>query len=137
MSTPPPLQHIVRVRQSSDYEFVRRGLMDEVLINANQLENSVQKATACLWKTTIPFTVDPVLWRFQVPEWWRSAKGVTKKNYTSLGQAYTKGTKLTMASGPLMQVVPSDAEWARIAANIIEYGQRRLIDVPAQITAFD
>jgi hypothetical protein len=111
--------------------------MDEVLINANQLENSVQKATACLWRTTIPFTVDPVLWRFQVPAWWRNAKGVTKKNYLSLGQAYTKGTKLTMASGPLMQVVPSDAEWARIAANIVEYGQRRLIDVPAQITAFD
>jgi hypothetical protein len=133
----PPLQHIVRVRTGTDYEYVHPGLMDEILINANQLENSLQKATACLWKTTIPFAVDPVLWRFQVPAWWQDSEGETKKNYTQLGQEYTKGTQVRLASGPLLDVVPTDADWVRIAANIVEYEQRRLLDVPAQMTTFD
>lgn len=133
----PPLQHIVRVRTGTDYDYVRPGLMDEILINANQLENSLQKATACLWKTTIPFTVDPVLWRFQVPAWWQNSDGETKKNYARLGQEYTKGTPVRLASGPLLDVVSTDAQWAKIATNVVEYEQRRLVDVPAQLTTFD
>lgn len=136
MST-PPLQHIVRVRTTSDLKFVRPGLMDEILVNANQLENSVQSTATCLWMTTIPFAVDPVLWRFQVPAWWRRSDGNTKRNYAELGRAYTKGTDIRVASGPLADVVPTDTDWTTLAANVITYEQARLLDVPAQLTAFD
>src|SRR5207302_6337152 len=96
-----PLHHIVRVRSSDDLTYVSQGLMDEVLVNANQLENSIQATTAALWKTTLPFSVDPVLWRFQVPAWSRNLKGDTKRNYKRLAAAYTKGLGVTLGSEPL------------------------------------
>lgn len=43
------LHHIVRIRQPDDFDYVRNGLMDEVVVNANQLENSVQSTAAVLW----------------------------------------------------------------------------------------
>lgn len=128
-----PLHHIVRVRRSDDLTFVRQGLMDEVVINANQLENSVQSTAACLGKTTLPFTIDPVLWRFQAPKWWRNNKGETKKNYTRLGAAYLKGTGIDIAAGSLLETVPSDVEWHALAANVIEYQRTRLLSVPTQL----
>src|SRR5208282_4774090 len=97
-----PLHHILRVRSSDDLTYVGPGLMDEIVVNANQLENSIQATTACLWRTTLPFSVDPVLWRFQVPAWsFRNADGETKRNYKRLGQAYAKGTGITLGSTPL------------------------------------
>lgn len=133
----PPLQHIVRVRTTADLKFIRPGLMDETLVNANQLENSVQSTAACLWTTTLPFAVDPVLWRFQVPEWWRRNDGETKKNYAALGKAYTRGTDIKLASGPLVDVVPDDSAWMKLAANVMGYEDTRLLNVPAQLAAFD
>jgi hypothetical protein len=111
--------------------------MDEILVNANQLENSIQSTAACLWITTIPFAVDPVLWRFQVPEWWRLSDGETKRNYAKLGKAYTEGSDIKLAAGPLVDVVPTEADWTKLAANVIGYEQSRLRNVPAQLTAFD
>jgi hypothetical protein len=133
----PPLQHIVRVRTTADLKFVHPGLMDEILVNANQLENSVQSTAACLWTTTLPFAVDPVLWRFQVPQWWRRSDGETKRNYAELGKAYTKGSDIKLATGPLVEVVLTEADWRKLAANVIEYERSRLLNVPAQLTAFD
>lgn len=132
-----PLHHIVRVRTSDDLTFVSPGLMDEVIVNANELENSVQSTAACLWKTTVPFAVDPVLWRFQVPKWWRNEKGNTKRNYTRLANAYAKGTSIKMAAGPLLETVPSDDEWRTLAANIIGYQRARLLGVPTQLDLLD
>src|SRR5271155_1870333 len=100
-----PLHHIVRVRNSDDLTYVRNGLMDEVTVNANQLENSIQSTAACLWKTELPFSVDPVLWRFQLPAWSRNAKGDTKHNYQRLGKEYSRGMDLTLGSGPLLDAV--------------------------------
>ena len=107
--------------------------MDEVVVNANQLENSAQSTAACLWKTTMPFAVDPVLWRFQVPKWWRNEKGETKRNYNRLATAYSKGTSIKMARGPLLETVASDDEWRILAANVIRYQQNRLLGVPTQL----
>lgn len=132
-----PLHHIVRVRRTDDLDFARPGLMDEIVVNANQLENSVQSTAAFLWRTTVPFMVDPVLWRFQIPAWWRNAKGETKRNYTRLGSAYAKGTSVRIAEGPLVDTVSSDDDWRVLAANVIEYERSRLRGVPTQLDLFD
>lgn len=107
--------------------------MDEVIVNANQLENSAQSTAACLWKTTVPFAVDPVLWRFQEPKWWRNEKGETKRNYNRLATAYSRGTSIKMAGGPLLETVASDDEWRILAANVLRYQQNRLLGVPTQL----
>jgi hypothetical protein len=133
----PPLHHIVRVRTSDDLTYVSPGLMDEVIVNANQLENSAQSTAACLWRTTLPFAVDPVLWRFQVPRWWRNEKGETKRNYNRLAAAYSKDTSIKMAAGPLLETVASDEEWRTLAGNVIRYQRNRLHAVPTQLDLLD
>src|ERR1700719_571927 len=132
-----PLHHIVRVRRSDDLTFVNAALMDEIVINANQLENSAQSTAACLHKTTLPFTVDPVLWRFQLPKWWRNEKDETKKNYRRLGAAYVRGTSIKIASGSLLDPVPGDDECRILASNVIEYQRGRLLGVPTQLDLLD
>lgn len=129
----PALHHMVRVRTSDDLTFVSAGLMDEILINANQLENSAQSTATCLTRTGLPFSVDPVLWRFQVPAWWRTAAGATKRNYRRLAEAYTKGTTVDLPGGPLLEVVTNDDDWRRLAANVVEYQRQRLLIAPAQL----
>lgn len=131
--TRTPLHHIVRVRSSDDLTYVSQGLMDEVVVNANQLENSIQATTAALWKTTLPFSVDPVLWRFQVPAWAQKADGDTKRNYKRLGAAYTKGIGITLGAAPLLNTVATDDQWCRLAANVVAYQRDRLHDVPTQL----
>lgn len=128
-----PLHHQVRVRSSDDLTYVRQGLMDEVVVNANQMENSILSTTATLWRTTLPFSVDPVLWRFQVPAWSRNGKGDTKRNYVRLGQAYSRGTNLNLGEGPLVENVANDDQWRTIARNVIEYQRDRLRNVPTQL----
>jgi len=128
-----PLHHIVRVRSSDDLTYVSQGLMDEVMVNANQLENSIQATAAALWKTTLPFSVDPVLWRFQVPAWSHKGTGDTKRNYKRLGAAYTKGIGMTLGAAPLLDTVSTDDQWCRLAANIVAYQRDRLHDVPTQL----
>src|SRR5205823_12561101 len=115
-----PLHHIVRIRKSDDLTFVRPGLMDELVINANQLENSPDSTATTLRQTALPFTVDPVLWRFQEPAWWRTDKGESKKNYARLAASYVKGTSIQIAAGPLLEAVSSDQEWRTVASNIID-----------------
>lgn len=135
--TRTPLRHILRVRSSDDLSYVRSGVTDEVVVNANQLENSAQSTAAALLATRLPFAIDPVLWRFQVPAWWRNGKGETKRNYTRLGAIYAKETDIRLADGPLLEVVPSATDWGQLAANVIGYQQRRLLDVPTQLDLFD
>src|SRR5664280_922158 len=100
-----PLHHIVRVRTSDDLTYIRSGLMDEVIVNANQLENSAQSTAAVLWRNSLPFSIDPVLWRFQLPAWSSNGKGDTKRNYKRLGMAYADGTNLELGGAPLIDVV--------------------------------
>ena len=132
-----PLHHIVRVRSSDDLTYVNQGLMDEVLVNANQLENSIQATAAALWKTTLPFSVDPVLWRFQVPEWSRNSKGDTKRNYKRLGAAYTKRISITLGSAPLLDTVSGASQWRSLAANVVAYQRDRLRAAPTQLELLD
>lgn len=131
-TTRTPLHHIVRVRSSDDLTYLSQGLMDEVVVNANQLENSIQATAAALWKTTLPFSVDPVLWRFQVPAWSQKG-GDTKRNYRRLGAAYTKGLGLTLGAAPLLAAVSNGEQWCRLAANVIAYQRDRLHHVPTQL----
>lgn len=137
ITTRSPLHHIVRVRSSDDLTYVSQGLMDEVMVNANQLENSIQATTAALWKTTLPFSVDPVLWRFQVPSWSRNASGDTKRNYRRLGATYTKGLGITLGPAPLLDTVSGDKQWRSLAANVVAYQRDRLHDVPTQLEFLD
>lgn len=109
--------------------------MDEVLINANQLENSPDSTVAALRRTTLPFSVDPMLYRFQRPGWWRNQKGETKRNYARLGKAYVEGTSIQLPAGPLVDVVPTDQEWRALADNAIAY-QRSRLDLPTQLDLF-
>lgn len=132
----PPLHHIVRVRSSDDFTYASPGLMDEILVNANQLENSIQTTVECLRGTTLPYSIDPVLWRFQLPKWWSNAKGVTKKNYRRLGDDYVRGTGIRIADGPLLETVPSELEWLALASNVMRYQLTRLQSIPAQTDLF-
>ena len=135
--TRTPLYHIVRVRKSDDLTFVRAGIMDAMLINANQLENSAQSTAASIAATTLPFSIDPVLWRFQVPQWWSNDDGETKRNYRRLGAAYTKSTTIEITSQPLLEIVADDNEWRAISRNAIDYQRTRLLGVPAQLDLLD
>jgi hypothetical protein len=128
----PPLHHVVRIRTSDDLEFLRAGIMDEVLINANQLENSPESAAAALRRTALPFSVDPMLYRFQKPGWWRNQKGETKRNYARLGKLYVEGTSIELPAGPLIDVVRTDQEWRVLSRNAINY-QRSRLDLPTQL----
>jgi hypothetical protein len=131
-----PLHHIVRIRTSDDLKFIRPGVMDEVVINANLLENCPESTATALRETTLPYSIDPMLTRFQMPAWWRNEKGETKRNYARLGAAYVKGTSIALAEGPLVQTVPSDAEWRALARNVIEYQQDRLVQIRPQLEMF-
>ncbi len=128
-----PLHHMVRIRTTDDLTFVRAGMMDEIIVNANQLENSPRSTAAALRQTTLPFAVDPVLYRFQLPAWWRNDTGNTKRNYARLGKAYVEGTDIAIADGPLLETVPNDKAWRTLAANVLHYQQDRLLDMPAQL----
>lgn len=114
------LHHIVRVRSFDDFTYVRNGLMDEVMINANQLENSLQSTAARLARSDLPFSIDPVLWRFQVPAWSRNSKGDTKRNYQRLGQEYGIAAELRLGAGSLLEDISTDTQWRELASNIIK-----------------
>jgi hypothetical protein len=129
-----PLHHIVRVRRTEDLTFLRDGIMDEVLVNANQLENNPDSTATALRSTTLPFSIDPMLTRFQMPAWWRNSNGENKRNYTRLGRAYVKDTSIQLPAGPLAQTVADQREWETLARNTISYQGARLEEmVPAQL----
>jgi hypothetical protein len=132
----PGLRHLVRLRRTDDLMFLQPGLFDELLINANHLENSSESTVAHLWQTELPYMVDPVLWRFQVPAWWRNPQGENKRNYARLGRAYSAGTNFRIAEGPLLQTVPNDSEWERLSANVVRYELDRLAG-PSQLDFLD
>jgi len=131
--TLPPLHHIVRIRSSDDLTYVSQGLMDEIVVNANQLENSIQTTTAALFKTALPFSIDPVLWRFQVPVWSQKSKGETKRNYMRLGAAYAKGLGVVLGAAPLLDTVTTDEQWQSLARNVVAYQKDRLSTAPTQL----
>jgi len=132
----PPLHHIVRVRRSEDLKFLRPGLMDEIMVNANQLENSPESTATALRETTLAYSIDPVLTRFQMPEWWKNGRGETKRNYARLGTEYVKGTSIELAAGPLIHTVPSDKDWRILAGNVIAYQRDRLVQIRPQMDLF-
>ncbi len=131
-----PLHQIVRVRRAEDLNFIRPGVMDEVIVNANLLENNPESTAAALSQATLPYSIDPVLTRFQIPDWWRNERGETKRNYARLGAAYVKGTSIEIAGGPLRETVREDQEWRLLARNVIEYQRDRLLEIRPQLDLF-
>lgn len=121
-----PLWQLGRLRRSEDREFLQPGLCDALLINANQLENNPNGTAAYLEETKLPYLVDPMLSRLQFPAWWRNEEGDVKRNYARLASRYSQGTDVRMAEGPLLDTVPSDADWHQIAKNIVAYQRDRL-----------
>jgi hypothetical protein len=126
--TVEPLWHLGRLRGSEDREFLQPGLCDAVLINANQLENNPEGTAAYLEETKLPYLVDPILWRLQLPERWRNEQGDVKRNYARLASRYSAGTDVRMAEGPLLECVGDDAQWRQIARNVVRYEQDRLCE---------
>lgn len=120
------LGSIGRMRRSEDREYLRPGLCDSLIVNANQLENSDDATAAYIDESGFQYLVDPVLWRLQVPEWWRNERGVTKRNYARLAGRYSDGTSVRMADEPLVSGVSSDDEWRQITANVVTYQRDRL-----------
>ncbi len=131
-----PLHHIVRVRRTEDLTFVRAGLMDEVLVNANELENSPDSTATALRKTAMPFSVDPMLTRFQFPGSLQNEKGETKRNFRRLAAAYAEGTGIPIGSGPLVDMVTTDESWRAIARNVVAYQWHRLVEEQTQLELF-
>ena len=131
-----PLHHIVRVRRSDDLKFLRPGIMDEIIVNANHLEHCPESTATALRETALPYSIDPVLTRFQMPEWWKNGRGEVKRNYARLGAAYVKGTSVEIAAGQLIYTVPSEREWRIIAANVVEYQRDRLVQIRPQMELF-
>lgn len=131
-----PLRHILRVRRSDDFEYMRAGLVDELLINANQLEHCPESTAAAIASSTLPFTIDPVLTRFQMPAWWRTETGQEKTNYRRLGKAYVNGTSIRLPTGPLVDTVTSDDEWRALAKNVLTYQTTRLREIRPQLDLF-
>ncbi|HTW07909.1 MAG TPA: hypothetical protein VME46_10380 [Acidimicrobiales bacterium] len=131
-----PLQQVVRVRRTDDLTFVRAGLMDEVLVNANQLENSPDSTATTLRKTGVPFSIDPMLTRFQFPISLQNEKGETKRNFRRLAAAYADGTGVPIGSGPLVDMVATDDSWRAIARNVVAYQWHRLTQEQTQVELF-
>jgi hypothetical protein len=131
------LAQIGRLRKSEDRDFLRPGLCDSLLINANQLENSPEGTAAYLEMTGLPYLVDPMLWRLQVPDWWKNARGDVKRNYARLAARYSAGTSVRMAEGPLVESVRDDMEWRRVTASIVRYQRERLLPEDGQTNLFN
>lgn len=130
------LVHYLRLRASDDLPFLQGGMCDELIVNANQLENSPESTAAHLRGTEYSYMVDPVLWRFQVPELWRNNTGETKRNYRRLARRYSEGTDIRMEECGLLDAVKTAAEWERLAANIVRYQMDRL-EVSSQLDLLD
>lgn len=133
MSPVGGLRHIMRLRRAADLRFARDGLTDEVLINANLLENDPVSLAATLQRSELPVSIDPVLYRFQRPEWWRGEKGKPKGNYVDLGRRYAEDTGIDLPSGPLIDNVPDGRVWRKLAANVSAYQLTRLAQTPTQL----
>src|ERR1700694_4661299 len=136
MADEKKLVHYLRLRASDDLPFLQGGMCDELIVNANQLENSPESTAAHLRGTGYSIMVDPVLWRFQVPEWWRNDRGETKRNYRRLAKRYSEGTSVRMEEGGLLDAVKTAAEWERLSANIVRY-QRDRLEINCQLDLLD
>jgi hypothetical protein len=101
-------------------------MCDAVLINANQLENNPNGTAAYLEETGLPYLVDPMLSRLQIPAWWRNEQGEVKRNYARLASRYSQRTDVRMAEAPLVDSVERERDWRQIASNIVSYQRDRL-----------
>lgn len=132
-----PLHHIIRVRTPDDFDYVRSGLADEILVNANLLEHLPDSTAKAVELSSLPYSIDPLLTRFQLPAWWQNERGETKRNYSRLAAMYTEGTDIRLGSLPLLDAVRRDDDWRMIARNIVNYQRERLFTAQPQVSLFN
>lgn len=126
----------LRIRDVYEWPYVAEspGALDGLIINANVLEFRATVFARRLADSALPFLVDPMLWRFQVPSWWMRGDGTTtKKNFVNLARRYSAGTGIRMGVEPLLDWVNTDADWTRLAANVIRYQRDRLGDAAGSL----
>jgi len=129
-------RHSLRIREVKDWQYVAEspGALDGVMINANVLEHRAAVFACRVADSSLPFMVDPVLWRFQVPAWWMRQDGVTtKSNFVELARRYSVGTGIHMGSQPLLNWVNTDSDWARLATNVVRYERERLLEAAGSL----
>jgi hypothetical protein len=110
--------------------------MDELVINANQLETSPDSSATALRRAALPFSIDPVLTRFQRADWTLNDKGEHKKNYLRLGREYFKGTGLWEPGRQIIVNGTVPDQWCVLAGNVIEYQRSRVGQIPTQLDLF-
>jgi len=130
----PPIHHAVRVRSTDDLTYIQPGLMDEVVINANQLENSLRSTIETLQGNNLPYSIDPVLWRFQTRGWVENQDGKVKRNYGSLGSQYFRHTDIDPSDCCLSELPGDSRTWTQISTNAVQYQLRRVSSVPTQLS---
>jgi hypothetical protein len=123
----PAVRRFVRLRSADELGALTRAAPGAVVVNANLLEHRAARVSDWLADRGIPFLVDPVLWKFQVPSWWQREDGGLRRNFARLARSYGgAGTRLGVGLAPIMQIAPSDDEWRRLARNVIRYQRDRI-----------
>jgi hypothetical protein len=126
------VRQFIRVRQDSDHQYLAyRPAMDGLLINANQMEHHATATTALIHKLELPYLIDPMLWRFQVPSWWLRLDDPTrptvKVNFRNLADRYFADTAVGGAEGGLPTNL-ADSDWRMIASNVVAYQNARVVE---------
>jgi hypothetical protein len=128
------LRHIVRIRTEDDAASVAPDRADAVFVNANMLEWRPARLAGRLSCTKLPTLVDPVLWRFQVPAWWRRREdNQAKLNYARLAAAYQQGSGIDLSDGIRLPDSGKNAAWSKLAANAVSYQRTRATEAAGQL----
>jgi hypothetical protein len=120
------LKGFVRYRMHDDGDYLVRDALDGLVINANHLEQHLRSTADKVKALGAPYLIDPMLWRFQVPAWWRREDGETKRNFSRLGGFYFAGTGHAWAESGITEL--SDSQWERVANNVVRYQRVRVPD---------
>lgn len=129
-------RHSLRIRDADEWPIVAEspGALDGLVVNANVLEHRATVFARRVADSSLPFLIDPMLWRFQVPTWWMRDDGVTtKKNFVDLARRYSAGTGIHMGAQPLLDWVNTDDDWHKLAANVVKYQRNRLADAAGSL----
>jgi len=122
------VRHLVRLRSDDDSEYLLPGALDGVLINANHLEQRPAQTIQAVVNRNIPFLIDPMLSRFQVPNWSQRTDGQMKRNFEKLALLYTRDIGIRLGQQPIIDVIQDSKDWAKLASNVVSYQRSRLSD---------
>ncbi len=120
---------MVRVRTEDDAAYVGQDRADALVVNANLLEWRPAWIADRLSSSRLPNLIDPVLWRFQVPAWWKRQKDNQPKiNYARLAAAYQQNTGIDLSDGICLPDSGQNEAWAKLARNVVTYQRSRAVE---------